>query len=687
MQHSSPRNPSMLEQAARDAPDGFSTVFTNPKAGMDMVDKDKVKSIVYEMSKDSAHYANEKRKQDKVILKIARMKQQAAQLTTAQVRLKELEVDEKIILLEAQRTLSHIKLHVDIDAFYASVEELEDPSLACKPVAVGGIGMVCTANYEARKFGVRAAMPGFIAKRLCPDLTFVKPDFKKYTAAAEAVRAVLRRYDPDFVSHGLDEASLDITDHCSSTGRAPGEVAAQLRLQVNAATQLTCSVGIAPTTMLAKICSDIKKPNGQYELASTRDAILSFLCDLPLRKIPGIGKVTEQMLTAFDAHVTSDVLRHRGVLAHVFTQISMDFFLHAALGIAEMRDDSESARDGFSRKGISCERTFAPMDTPAHLEAKLRDISQSLSRDMAAEQLAGKSLTLKVKEANFQLRTRSVQLSTYTNSADSLFTAAWRLLRAELPIQVRLLGIRMSVFKPRTVCGALDRFVRETNTREDAVFNDAEASCHMLGSDGEMGVTCLDTRPADGSDRVPSMAHMPHDAEYDCEQRPFGVPYTKRKEESLSGHSDAGKHTNIGSGAVHVDETSETFAASWNSAPANASVAMNGATCGLDKEMVLQDIDCSMQRCSVCGALIEMAGMQEHLDWHLASSLSSELNGAGRIAGHASRALAADKDPTQVASLKQAADGQQLLHNSKARKRSASTLERFGFKTARHCQP
>ncbi|KAK3242023.1 hypothetical protein CYMTET_48263 [Cymbomonas tetramitiformis] len=196
----------------------YETVFTNAKAGMDGVDKDKVKQIVYEMSKGSAHFANEQRKEAQVMQRIERMKGQAAKLTPTQLQGSERAADGRIASLEATRDLSKTWLHIDMDAFYAAVETLDDPSLASKPMAVGGMGMISTANYVARTFGVRSAMPGFIARKLCPELLFVKPDFEKYTKASHVTRGVFAIYDPKFMAGSLDEAYLDVTAVCLARG-------------------------------------------------------------------------------------------------------------------------------------------------------------------------------------------------------------------------------------------------------------------------------------------------------------------------------------------------------------------------------------------------------------------------------------------------------------------------------------
>ncbi len=301
-----------------------------------------------------------------------------------------------------------IIVYIDLDMFFAAVEARDRPELANVPFAVGGMGMLSTSNYHARRFGVRAAMPGFIAKKLCPELVLVKPSYQKYSTAAEEVRAVLREYDPNFSSYSLDEATLNLgpyiqrvyctdqnpyntipqTDHkstltasekddtqdnrkqgngnlpCNSTeaetetssGRvelhhpyrkAPGtaqeylevagRIVSELRAEVQRRTQLTCSAGIAPTRMLAKICSDVNKPNGQLVLEPTVDAVRAFMSSLPIRKIPGIGRVAEKTLAALGVKVCGDVLIPHTtlVLSKVLSPIMSEFVIRSACGLGD----------------------------------------------------------------------------------------------------------------------------------------------------------------------------------------------------------------------------------------------------------------------------------------------------------------------------------------------------------------
>ncbi|KXZ53568.1 hypothetical protein GPECTOR_6g485 [Gonium pectorale] len=435
----------------------YQTVFTNAKAGMEGVDKEHVQRVVYEMSKDSAHFKNEQRKAVALEAKMARMRERSAALTPAELAAAARSVDARIASLEARRDLSRTWLHADMDCFYAAVHELERPELKSLPMAVGGIGMISTANYVARKFGVRSAMPGFIAKRLCPQLVFVPLDFPRYTAAAERVRAVFAQFDPAFESGGLDEAYLDITDYCREAGCSGEEAAAELRRRVREATGLTCSAGVAANRMLAKararaegICSDINKPDGQYVLPHSRAAVISFMDTLPARKIPCIGRVTESLLRGvLDVSTCGQLLGpQRARLPLLFSDTSAAFFLEAALGIAPTRHPPKvdtSVEPG--RKGMSCERTFRAMRDAAAQEEMARQLVDSLAADMASEGLEGRNITLKLKLSTFEVRTRAATLPRHARCAADMLPAVLRLLRAEMPVELRLMGVRMAALR------------------------------------------------------------------------------------------------------------------------------------------------------------------------------------------------------------------------------------------------
>ncbi|XP_077221352.1 DNA/RNA polymerases superfamily protein [Tasmannia lanceolata] len=420
----------------------YHTVYTNAKAGMDGVDKEKVQRIVYEMSKGSKYFENEQRKEAFIQQKMENMRGQYAKLTLADISHFQTIADRRILELEATRVLSKIWLHVDMDAFYAAVETLECPSLKGKPLAVGNMSMLCTANYEARRFGVRAAMPGFIACKLCPDLTFVPPNFKKYTYYSELTRKVFHKYDPCFITTSLDEGYLDITEACREKGMSGGEIAEELRGAVYTDTGLTCSAGVAPNRLLAKVCSDINKPNGQFVLPNDRMAVMTFISSLPIRKIGGIGKVTEHVLRdVLGINTCEEMLQKSAFLCALFSHSSAEFFLSVGLGLG--RTDNPQSK---LRKSMSTERTFPSTEDEALLFQRLADIAETLSNDMQKEGLCGRTLTLKLKTASFEVRTRAVSLQKYIYSSKDILSHASKLLKAELPLSVRLIGLRMSQF-------------------------------------------------------------------------------------------------------------------------------------------------------------------------------------------------------------------------------------------------
>ncbi|XP_044481514.1 DNA polymerase kappa-like isoform X1 [Mangifera indica] len=345
----------------------YHTVYTNAKAGMDGVDKEKVQRVVYEMSKGSKYYENEERKEAFIRQKIEHMRARCAKLTPHDISHHQKVADKRVAELEATRDLSRTWLHVDMDAFYAAVETLSNPSLKGKPMAVGGMSMISTANYEGRRFGVRAAMPGFIARKLCPELIFVPTDFKKYTYYSDLTRKVFHNYDPNFMVTSLDEAYLDITEVCRERGISSAEIAEELRARVYKETGLTCSAGVAPNRLLAKVCSDINKPNGQFVLPNDRMAVMTFISSLPIRKIGGIGKVTEHILRdVFGINTCEEMLGKGSFICVLFSNSTADFFLSVGLGLG----GTATPQIRF-RKSISNERTFSATKDKAFLYQKL----------------------------------------------------------------------------------------------------------------------------------------------------------------------------------------------------------------------------------------------------------------------------------------------------------------------------
>ncbi|KAF8722120.1 hypothetical protein HU200_022760 [Digitaria exilis] len=407
---------------------------------MEGVDKEKVQKVIYEMSKGSKYFENEQRKEALTKQKIEHLRAQCAALTDNDISHFQKAAEKKMLELEASRDLSKIWLHTDMDAFYAAIETLEDPSLKGKPLAVGSMSMIATASYEARKFGVRAAMPGFIGCKLCPGLVFVRPNFERYTHYSELTRKVFQRYDPNFIATSLDEAYLNITNVCIERSITGEEVATELRTAIHQETGLTCSAGVAPNRMIAKVCSDINKPNGQFILPNDREAVLTFVSTLPIRKIGGIGKVTEQMLRqVLGISTCQEMLQKAAFLCALFSEGSADFFLSVGLGLGGTETPEQR-----QRKSISCERTFTATNDSSLLFEKLANLAENLAGDLQKEGLRGKTLTLKLKTADFEVRTRAVTTRGFINSKEDILIYATKLLKAEMPLSLRLMGLRMS---------------------------------------------------------------------------------------------------------------------------------------------------------------------------------------------------------------------------------------------------
>lgn len=363
--------------------------------------------------------------------------------------------DNLIAELELSRDLTQTIVHLDCDAFYAAVEQLDRPELRELPFAVGG-GVLTTCNYLARKSGCRSGMAGFVAKKLCPDLIFIKPNFEKYVAKANEVREVIAEYDPRFESASIDEAYLNITEYCQEHDMAPEDAVAQMRRQVQERTNITVSAGIAANAKLAKICSNINKPNGQFVLPNERVAIITFMRDLPCRKVNGIGRVFERELSAVGVPTCGDIYGQRQFLNQLFGQKAFEFLVHCYLGLG--RTNVQPAEE-YERKSVGTESTFGDMFDPKQLREKLRWTAEELEKDMRRAECKGKTLVLKVKLHTFEVYTRQTVTTKAIYLADDLYNYAVPILaklEQEIPgMRLRLLGLRcthlVSTRKPDTL--------------------------------------------------------------------------------------------------------------------------------------------------------------------------------------------------------------------------------------------
>lgn len=453
------------------------------KAGMVGLDKQKINQIIFKASKGSKFYENELKKEKQVAERIAKQTVCLEKLTQQQRREAAEATDVIVKELEQTRDLSRTFVHIDMDAFYAAVEILDNPELRDKPMAVGSNAMLSTSNYPARRYGVRAAMPGFIAKKLCPELVILPAHFDKYKEYSRQVQEILAEYDPNFAMASLDEAYLDLTEHLNDRqkndekkrfvrsksqaeprlenekdqgfveeivefGNDAEEAVRELRFRIEQKTRLTASAGIAPNVMLAKVCSDHNKPNGQFLLEPDRDVVLEFVHNLPIRKISGIGRVSEQMLKALGIETCKDLYTKRDLLYLLHSPISFTFLTEVSLGLG-----STSIATDSKRKSIGTETTFSEMSKPEELLEMCDKMCQSLAQDMKGHKLKGKTVTIKLKTVNFEIKSRSLSPLNPVSTYEEIVLAAKELLKNEInacfphPLKLRLMGVRLSNFQ------------------------------------------------------------------------------------------------------------------------------------------------------------------------------------------------------------------------------------------------
>jgi DNA polymerase-4 len=333
-------------------------------------------------------------------------------------------------------------IHIDMDAFFASVEQLDNPDLRGKPVAVGGSGersVVAAASYEARKFGVRSAMPSIIAKRLCPDLIFVRHNFTRYTEVSSQIIEIFRTYTDLIEPLSIDEAFLDVTNDKQGIGSAT-VIARKIRQEIKELTGLTASAGISVNKFLAKIASDINKPNGMFVIKPA-DAE-KFIEELPVEKFYGIGKVTAQKMHKLGIHNGADLKKWDMVsLVRNFGKAGV-FFYDIARGTDERPVEPDQ-----ERKSVGTELTYEKdLTTRFEVIAELYNLEKELMERMEHAETAGRTITLKIKFSDFKQITRSRTLQNYIRDFDTLHkevTSIRKSLKLE-GTRIRLLGVSIS---------------------------------------------------------------------------------------------------------------------------------------------------------------------------------------------------------------------------------------------------
>ncbi len=350
-------------------------------------------------------------------------------------------------------------IHIDMDAFYAAVEQRDRPELRGKPIVVGGDpnsrSVVSTASYEARKFGVRSAMPCSQARKLCPHAIFVRPNFEKYTQVSAAIRSIFHQHTDLVEPMSLDEAYLDVTQHKFGI-EDPVMIARLIKQNIQAVTQLSASAGVAPNLFLAKIASDFQKPDGLTVVDP--ENVMGFLERLPVRKIPGVGPVMEKELHAMNFKTCGDLAAaSKECLVRRFGKTGI-FLYERARGL-----ESREVEPHAPSKQYSSEETFEKdIKDKAFLKSKLRRIAAEIFYGLKQESRMGKTVVLKVKYFDFELITRSKTLRQTPSSPQEIFEIACGLLDTKTQAgtkPIRLIGLGISgLEKPEN---SLDKFQKE----------------------------------------------------------------------------------------------------------------------------------------------------------------------------------------------------------------------------------
>ncbi|SHL66545.1 DNA polymerase IV [Flavobacterium xanthum] len=332
-------------------------------------------------------------------------------------------------------------IHVDMDAFYASVEQLDNPALRGKPIAVGGSetrGVVAAASYEARKFGVRSAISGVMAKKNCPELLFIQPRFERYKQISSKIQKIFYEYTDLVEPLSLDEAYLDVTVNKKGNPSAT-LLAREIRERIFDEVGLTASAGISVNKFVAKIASDYNKPNGQKTV--NPDEVVSFLEVLAIRKFHGVGKVTTEKMYQLGIFTGLDLKNKSLDFLEKHFGKSGNFYYNVVRGI-----HNSEVKSNRITKSVAAEHTFdVNLSSEIFMMEKLESIANALEKRLKKHTVAGKTITLKIKYSDFSQQTRSKTMPYFISDKTLLLEIVSELLYQErMKDSVRLLGISVS---------------------------------------------------------------------------------------------------------------------------------------------------------------------------------------------------------------------------------------------------
>ena len=355
-------------------------------------------------------------------------------------------------------------LHIDMDAFYASVEQLDNPELKNKCVIVGGTsnrGVVSAASYEARQFGIHSAMPIYQAKQKCPHGIFVPPRMGRYKEVSQKVMALLRDFSPLVEPVSIDEAYMDITG-CQRLFGEPRETAREIKRQIKQAVQLTCSIGVAPNKFLAKIASDMEKPDGLTLILPNQ--VSDFIGALPIKKVPGVGKKMHRQLELLSIRTLGDVQRlpEKTLVKHLGK-------FGRRLGALASGTDHSPVTPHAPHKSISSERTLAAdtRDTKLLKRYLLRQ-SEEVAKQMRKAGVRAKTITIKIKDADFKQVTRRTTIAIPTQSSKTIFRCAEQLMdNFKITKKIRLIGVGTSGFSSISASLQMSLFENDVEAKDE----------------------------------------------------------------------------------------------------------------------------------------------------------------------------------------------------------------------------
>ncbi|WP_281309536.1 DNA polymerase IV [Flavobacterium flavigenum] len=332
-------------------------------------------------------------------------------------------------------------IHIDMDAFYASVEQMDNPALLGKPIAVGGSenrGVVSAASYEARKFGVRSAISGVLAKKYCPEIIFVRPRFERYKEISSKIHKIFHEYTDMVEPLSLDEAYLDVTQNKKGNPSA-SLLAQEIRLRILNEVGLTASAGISINKFVAKIASDYNKPNGQKTV--NPDEVIPFLEELPIRKFYGVGKVTTEKMYQLGIFTGLDLKSKSLEFLEKHFGKSGKFYYYVVRGI-----HNSEVKPSRNTKSVASEHTFdVNLTSEIFMLEQLEKIAASLEKRLKRYNVSGKTVTLKIKYSDFTQQTRSKTLPYFISDKSLILESVEELLYQErMKDSVRLLGISLS---------------------------------------------------------------------------------------------------------------------------------------------------------------------------------------------------------------------------------------------------